>query len=40
MGLYVIECPTCKKIFQWFSGSMDQRCPECKLKGAKPKVIK
>lgn len=31
MGLYAIECPTCKISYMWFSGSgTDQRCAECR----------
>lgn len=30
MGLYTIPCRVCGKLFQWFSGSMDQRCPTCR----------
>lgn len=29
MGLYTIECPSCKKPHQWFSGHADQRCFDC-----------
>lgn len=29
MGLYFIDCSTCKKSFQWFSGCLDQRCSAC-----------
>jgi len=32
MGLYWIPCRACQKVFYWFSGNMDQRCPECKAK--------
>lgn len=31
MGLYPIDCPSCKKPFMWFSGNAgDQRCDECR----------
>jgi len=30
MGLYNINCPSCRKVYQWFSGDHDQRCPGCK----------
>jgi predicted nucleic acid-binding Zn-ribbon protein len=30
MGLYIVSCSTCGDPFQWFSGSIDQRCPNCK----------
>jgi phage FluMu protein Com len=30
MGLYTIPCPQCGKLFLWFSGCLDQRCPDCK----------
>ena len=30
MGLYTIPCPSCKQPHAWFSGSIDQRCPNCK----------
>ena len=30
MGIYLIPCVKCGKHFQWFSGNLDQRCPECK----------
>lgn len=30
MGLYPIDCPTCKKPFLWFSGRTDKRCAECR----------
>ena len=29
MGLYWIPCRKCEKTFYWFSGNMDQRCPDC-----------
>ena len=31
MGIYPIKCPICEKEHTWFSGSMDQRCEECKI---------
>jgi len=31
MGLYRINCPSCGQPHTWFSGSMDQRCQECKI---------
>ena len=30
MGLYTINCSQCSTAFQWFSGSLDQRCEDCK----------
>jgi DNA-directed RNA polymerase subunit RPC12/RpoP len=30
MGLYEINCVACQKPFTWFSGTMDQRCTECR----------
>ena len=30
MGLYSIPCRQCEKMFLWFSGSLDQRCADCK----------
>lgn len=30
MGIFVITCQGCNKVFQWFSGSSDQFCSECK----------
>lgn len=30
MGMYMIGCPTCKKAHYWFSGNLDQRCPDCR----------
>ena len=33
MGLYPIDCPSCKKPYMWFSGNLpDQRCGECRDK--------
>ena len=32
MGTFVIECIICNNPFLWWSGNMDQRCPECKCK--------
>lgn len=29
MGLYPIDCPTCKKPHLWFSGNLDTRCGDC-----------
>lgn len=32
MGLYPIDCSSCKRPFQWFSGNgADQRCARCRL---------
>ena len=31
MGMYTVECPVCKKPTLWWSGTLDQRCSECKL---------
>jgi hypothetical protein len=30
MGMYAISRKQCGKPFMWFSGSLDQRCYECK----------
>lgn len=30
MGLYPITCPQCKQPHIWFSGTMDQRCGNCR----------
>ncbi len=31
MGLYAIDCSSCKKPFLWFSGNhLDQRCKDCR----------
>ncbi len=30
MGLYNVNCTTCNRTHQWFSGTTDQRCYECK----------
>jgi len=30
MGLYLIGCPTCGIVHMWFSGNLDQRCPDCR----------
>lgn len=30
MGLYAMSCKQCDKGFMWFSGSLDQRCAECR----------
>ena len=30
MGLYPIDCPQCKQPHIWFSGTMDQRCGNCR----------
>jgi hypothetical protein len=30
MGLFAIPCRTCGTIFNWFSGSFDQRCNTCR----------
>jgi len=30
VGLYPIDCPSCHKPFVWFSGTTDQRCPDCR----------
>lgn len=40
MGLYAIDCPTCKKPFMWFSGNLDQRCSACSAASiiVKPKL--
>jgi LSD1 subclass zinc finger protein len=32
MGLYPIDCVSCKKPFMWFSGCLDQRCGDCQVK--------
>lgn len=42
MGLYPIICATCNKPFNWFSGCLDQRCPDCQKsnKGANKKMKK
>lgn len=29
MGIYPIDCSVCGKTFLWFSGNLDQRCPDC-----------
>lgn len=29
MGIYPVDCPSCKKPHQWFSGNLDQRCAAC-----------
>lgn len=29
MGIYLVECPACKRQHNWFSGQPDQRCPDC-----------
>ncbi len=29
MGLYPIDCSECGEPFQWFSGTLDQRCSKC-----------
>ena len=31
MGLYAIDCTSCKRPFLWFSGSLDQRCASCQV---------
>jgi hypothetical protein len=38
MGLYEILCHECKKPFIWFSGNLDQRCPDeaCVMATDKP----
>jgi phage FluMu protein Com len=30
MGIYTIPCQQCGRPFLWFSGSLDQRCMDCK----------
>lgn len=30
MGIHVIGCPSCNRPHNWFSGSLDQRCLECR----------
>lgn len=32
MGVYTVNCPECNKPTLWFSGSIDQRCSDCKAK--------
>jgi len=32
MGIFWINCIECKKLFQWWSGNLDQRCEECKIR--------
>lgn len=40
MGLYPIDCASCKKPFMWFSGCLDQRCSDCQNKKEEPKKMK
>ena len=41
MGLYPIDCVSCKKPFMWFSGCLDQRCSDCQnIKKEEPKKMK
>lgn len=39
MGLYAISCKQCGKGFMWFSGSLDQRCAECKARDEAAKAV-
>lgn len=32
--MYTINCPSCKQLHYWFSGSADQRCYPCKYGAA------
>lgn len=34
MGTFAIRCVTCNGLFIWWSGSNDQRCPNCAAKDA------
>ena len=43
MGIYVVDCVSCKKSFQWFSGTVSttgQVCPECQKPQETPKKSK
>jgi phage FluMu protein Com len=40
MGLYLLACPHCQTVFNWFSGSADQLCPGCRsLNNTKEKTM-
>jgi hypothetical protein len=36
MGIYTINCPSCKQPHEWCSAFTDQRCYRCKYDGSGP----